>query len=74
MRLADGPPQAVLRLRDRNQVNMIGHEAVGPNLDPAFPAPVGHQFQISRIIFIAKERLLPTISALGYVIRQTRND
>ena len=74
MSLTDAPPQAVLRLRHGNQVNMIGHKTIRPNLDPSFPTPVGHQFDISRIVFIAKKRLLPTIPALGYVMWQARND
>jgi hypothetical protein len=74
MRLADRPPQPILRLRHRNQVNMIGHEAVRPDLDPPFSAPLAHQFKIRRIIFGVKKRLLPAISPLCYVMRQTRND
>jgi len=73
MSLAESSPQPVLRLRHGNQVNVIGHQAIGPNLDPSLSAPVSHQFQISRIVFIAEERLLPTISSLRYVMRQTRN-
>ena len=74
MGLANGSRKPLLRTRDRNQMDMIGHQAVGPYLHPAFLTPLGHQFHIGRIIFIAKERLLPTISTLGYMMRQTRND
>jgi hypothetical protein len=55
-------------------MDVVGHETVRPNLDPAFPAPVGHQFHVGRVVSIAKKRLLPTISTLGYVMRQTRNN
>ena len=67
-------PRPSSDLRNRDQVNVIGHKAIRPNLDPTFLAPVGHQFHISRIVFIAKKRLLPTISTLGHMMRQTRND
>ena len=53
---------------------MVGHAAVGPNRDAVFSAPVGHQFEVSRIIFRAKKRLLSAISPLGYVVRHAWND
>ena len=34
VRLADGPPQTILRLWHRNQVDMIGHQAVSPPRSP----------------------------------------
>ena len=55
-------------------MNVIGHQAVRPDAHPSLPAPLGHQLQVSRVIILAKERLLPPISSLGYVVRQTRND
>jgi hypothetical protein len=61
MSLAYAAPQAVLRMRNRNQMHMIGHQAVRPNLHPALPAPVGHQFHEGRIVFLAEKCLLPTI-------------
>lgn len=73
MGLADRPPQTVLRLRNCNQMDVIGHQAVRPNLDPAFSAPVGHQLHVRRVVRVVEERLLPTISTLGYVMWQTRN-
>jgi hypothetical protein len=74
MGLANCPTQPILGTRDGNQMDMIGHQAVRPYLHSAFLAPIGHQFHIGRIVFVAKKRLLPTISTLGYVMWQTRND
>jgi hypothetical protein len=74
MSFADPAPQAIFGLRHRNQVNVIGHEAVCPDHDPSFPTPLGHQFDVGRIIFVVKERPLPTVPALGYVMRQAGND
>ena len=68
VRLADGPSQAIGRLRDRDQVNVIGHEAVGPHCDLANTAPLPHELQVATVIFIAKERLLPAVSPLGDVM------
>jgi hypothetical protein len=48
-------------MRNRNQMHVIGNQAVRPNLHPALPAPVGHQFHEGRIVFLAEKCLLPTI-------------
>ena len=41
--------------RHRDQVNVVGHEAVGPDLDPMLPAPLGHEFHVGRIVSLAKK-------------------
>ena len=74
MSLADRSPQAIRRLRNRDQMNVIGHEAIRPNGNSTFLAPIGHQLHISRIVFLAEKGLLPTISTLGHVMWQPRHD
>ena len=68
------PPQAVLRLRHGNQMNVIGHQAIGPDRNATLFTPLRHQFHIGRVGLVTEKRLLPTIPALGHVMRQTRND
>ena len=55
-------------------MNVIGHEAIAPDLDALLAAPLGHQFDVGRVVVIAKEGLLSAVAALGYVMRQTGND
>jgi hypothetical protein len=43
MRLADRLCEAVLGLWDRDQMDVVGHQAIAPNLDPFLPAPLGHE-------------------------------
>ena len=74
MRFAEGPPQAVLGLRYRDQVRVVWHEAIGPDFDPLLPAPLGHQIQVGRIVVVAKERRLSAVAALRYVMRHPRNN
>jgi hypothetical protein len=74
MGLADGPGQPLLRLRHRDQMDVIGHQAVAPNLDAPFAAPLGYQLQLRGIVFVAEKRLLSAISPLRYVVRQARHD
>jgi hypothetical protein len=74
MHLADGESQSVGRLRNCDEMNMIGHQAISPDLDLVSAAPMCHQFQVALVIFITKERLLAAISPLRDVMRQTRCD
>ena len=74
MGLAHRPAQRPFRLRDRDQVDVIGHQAVRPNLHALFAAPVGHQFAVSRVVPMVEERPLSAVPALGYVVGQPRND
>jgi len=66
--LADGLSQAIGRLRDRDQVNVIGQEAVGPRCDLVNTAPLPYELQVAAVFVIAKERLLPAVSPLGDVM------
>ena len=68
MGLADGPSQSVLGPWHRNQVDVIGHQAVGPYFDAAFSAPLGHQTDVGGVVLIMEEGLLPTISPLRNVM------
>jgi hypothetical protein len=55
-------------------MDMIGHQAVRPDLDLVSAAPLSHQFQVALVIFVTKERLLSAVSALGDVMGQTSCD
>ena len=74
MGFANGPPQRLFRCRHGDQVDVIRHQAVAPNLDALFAAPVGHQFHIGGIVFLVEKRPLSTVAALGHVVRHARND
>jgi len=66
--------ERVLRLRHGDQMNVIGHQAIGPDRNPTLSTPLDHQLDIGRVVLVEEKRLLPTIPTLGYVMRQTRND
>jgi hypothetical protein len=69
VRFPDGSPQSIGRLRDGDQVDVVGHQAISPNLHPVLPAPLTHQLQVRSVVLQAKKRLLPTISPLRNVMR-----
>ncbi len=66
--------QAIGRLRNGDQMNMIRDQAIRPDLDLLGAAPWCHQFQVALVIFMTKERLLSAVSPLGDVMGQTRCD
>ncbi len=68
---ADRPTQAGLRLRDHDQVHVVGHQAVRSHLDAARCTPLGHQFDVGVIVAIAKERPLPAVPSLRDMMRKT---
>jgi hypothetical protein len=51
-------------------MDIVGHEAVPPNLDLVGTARLRHQRQVTLVIFIAKERLLSAVFPLRDVVRQ----
>jgi hypothetical protein len=68
MGLADRAAQSLSRLRNRDEMNVIGHQAVRPDLNPLIAAPLAHQLDVRLVILIAEEGLLPTVSPLRDVV------
>ncbi len=66
--------QAIGRLRNCDQMNIIRDQAIRPDRDLVGAAPWCHQFQVALVIFMKKERLLSAVSPLGDVMGQTRCD
>lgn len=65
-----GPTRALLRCSNANRQ----HQAVRPHLDTPLVMPLRHQFDVSPVVVLAEERLLPTISPLGDMTRQTSHN
>src|SRR5882672_10635693 len=55
-------------------MDVIGHEAIRPDLDAASVAPFGHQRHVQEVIVVAEEGLLSAISALRDVMRKIRDN
>ncbi len=51
MDLADRASQSVGRVRNCDKMDMIGHQAVRPDLDLAGGAPLRHQLQVALVIW-----------------------
>jgi hypothetical protein len=68
MGLTDGEHQTFFALGNCDQMNVIGHQTIGPDLDMVFLAPCTHQITIRFKIRITEKSLLPTVPPLGYVV------
>jgi hypothetical protein len=62
--LAERERQSVLGRRHQNEVNMVGHEAIGPHRDAGLGGAFGKQVAIQRIVAVLEEDLLPPIATL----------
>jgi hypothetical protein len=52
-------------------VNVVGRQAICPDLRPGSPRGAGDQGQVGAVVAVLEEHLFPTIAALGYVMRKT---
>ena len=63
--LTDTPAQAVFGFRHRNEMYMVRHKAVRPDLHIALIAPFGHQVDVRLIVFIPEEGGQPPVAPLS---------
>ena len=73
MSFPDRPAQTIGRFR-RHQVDMVGHEAIGPDLHAGLARLLGQQIAIDLMIAVLEEDRLPPVAALGLVMREAGND
>ena len=65
MRLSDSTGQTVLRFRNGDQMNVVGHEAVCPYLHAILSCPFGQQSQVRNVICVGEKGLLSAIAPLS---------
>src|SRR6185295_13682367 len=68
------PAQAVPVGWHQNEMDVVRHQAPGPDLDRSRLALGGEQVAIERIIVVAEERPGAAVAALGDEVRVTGND
>ena len=71
--LADGAMQAFGGLRDDDQVNMVGHQAICPDRDLLCAAESRDELEVVLEIFFTEERLLSAVSPLGDMVGHARS-
>jgi len=65
MGLADRLAQTVCGLGHRDQVDVTGHDAIGPDLDLLGTKELGHEIQAALVVLFAEQGPLPTVSPPG---------
>ena len=66
-------PQALGGLRDNDQVNMIGHQAICPDRDLLCAAESRDELEVVLEIFLTEERLLSAVFPLGDMVGHARS-
>jgi hypothetical protein len=69
VRFANGLAQSISVGRHSDQMDVIGPQAVSPDVNTVLPAPMRHQIYIGLIVPIKEESLLPAVASLGDMMR-----
>src|SRR5712691_11449449 len=74
MRLAERPPQRFYAIGDENEVDVLGHQAIGPDRDAVLAALARHEIAIELVVAVAKEHPLAPVAALRHMMGQAGDD
>jgi hypothetical protein len=72
--IAEGAAEGIFVCGYCDDMNMVGHEAIGPNLDAKPPSRIREQIEIKLIVAILEKGRIPPVSALGDMVRDTGKD
>ena len=65
MDVAEGAPQAVRVAGRGDDVDVIGHEAIGPHFDAGAGRGLGEEVEVQGIVAVLKEVAFAAVAALG---------
>ena len=71
MQIGESPAQAVFVRRNEDDVHMIGHEAIDPDLRSGACAALCEKIELERVVAVLKEVPFTPVPHLGYVMRKT---
>jgi hypothetical protein len=74
MSISEEHCQAIGPRRYDNEMHMIGHQTVGPDLYTRSGFSRSQQRDVCCVIARRKEGLLPSVTALCHMVRMVRND
>ncbi len=74
MSLADGPPKRLPSLGNEDQVNVIRHQAIGPDADALPAAHFCEKIAIKFVVIRAEKHLLASVAALRHEVGKTGDD
>jgi len=70
VRLADRPRETVRRPRRENQMDVVRHQAIGPDLHRRLAAALAQEVAIELVVRRLEEHRLAAVAALGHVMRE----
>lgn len=69
----DGCTQAIFGIWHRDEMDMIWHQAIGPDIDSVASSRCRHKINIVRVVFFTKKSALPAVASLRYMVGQAGN-
>ena len=72
--IAERAPQTILVRWHRDDVYMIWHQTIGPDLDPRAHGGLRQEIEVEFVVAVLEERSLAPIAALGDVVRDAGQD
>ena len=73
MGLADSSTEGIGLGRHKDQMDMIRHQAAGPQLDACLHGLLGQLIAINLLIAILEKDRFTPVATLGHVVRKSRN-
>jgi len=70
----DGAREGFLVFRNGHQMDVIGHETVGPDGDTMVLAPTVHEVDICEVVGAGEEGLQSAVASLRYVVGDPGDD
>jgi hypothetical protein len=74
MRLAERSPAHLGAIGDEGQINVIGHQATGPDSDAMPAASPAQEIAVELMVGVGEEHGFAPISTLRHMAPQARND
>lgn len=73
-RFADRSGQSIGRLRRHDQMQVVGHEAIGPHHHTGLAAALGQDIAAAGVVAVREEHGLPPIAPLRDMMKRAGND
>ena len=74
MHLTDRTREPIGRVRHQHEVDVVGHQAIGPYLDRGLAAALGQEIAIEGVVGRFEEDLLAPIAALRHMMGNAGNN
>ena len=70
----EGAGERVVAVRDGDQVDVVGHQAVAQDRQAVVPGVIGQEIEVELVVLGPEKGLLAIVAALCDVVRQSGDD